>query len=173
MGCAGAHPFEGVGRLPPDRARREGGHGLPARRVAARRLRLVVCASLFLAPAPALAEFTVCNQTLDVANVAIGKEFGSDFRTEGWWTIAANQCVDVIKSPLTSRYVYVYATDVFQRPLLSGATQMCVRPRRFTIDGIDACWQRGLQAARFAEVDTKAVERWTVFLRDPAATDPR
>ena len=45
---------------------------------------------------------------------------------------------------------------------------MCIGPKRFEIDGIEACWQRGYIEAKFLEVDTQAVERWTLFLTDPA-----
>ena len=112
----------------------------------------------------ARAEFTVCNQTLDVGNLAVGQDVDSTFQTDGWWTIGANQCVDVIREELSNRYVYVYATDVFGHAILEGSTGMCVEKRRFTIRGIDGCWQRGHILARFLEVDTLEQIRWTFFL---------
>lgn len=117
----------------------------------------------------ARAEFTVCNQTLDVVNLSVGQDVGGTFQTDGWWTIGANQCVDVIREELSNRYVYVYATDVFGHAILEGSTGMCVEKRRFTIRGIDKCWQRGHILARFFEVDTLEQIRWTFFLtgRDP------
>lgn len=113
---------------------------------------------------PAQAEFSVCNQSFDVVNVAIGQSKVDDFQTEGWWTIGTNQCAKVIQGELANRYIYVFAADVFGQALMTGATTMCVGPERFTILGIDECWQRGHQAADFFEVDTQAVERWTLFL---------
>ena len=71
-------------------------------------LAIVLCST-----AAARAEFSVCNQTLDVVNVAIGQQRDDVFRTEGWWTIGSNQCANVIREDLRTRYVYVYATDVF------------------------------------------------------------
>lgn len=119
-------------------------------------------------PAQARAEFTVCNQTFDVANIAVGQAVGQAetglFETEGWWTIGANQCVNVIREELSNRFIYVYARDVFGQPILSGTTEMCVDGRRFVIRGIEDCWQRGHQAVRFIEVDTLEQERWTLFL---------
>jgi uncharacterized membrane protein len=119
----------------------------------------------------ARAEFAVCNQTLDVVNVAIGQESDADtgggppvFQTEGWWTVGANQCANVIQEPLTKRFIYVYATDIFGQPLLSGSAEMCVERRGFKILGIEACWERGRIAARFYAVDTLEQERWTFFL---------
>lgn len=119
---------------------------------------------LLLFPTRAEAEFTVCNQTLDVVNLAVGQEVEGAFQTDGWWTIGANQCVNVIREELTNRFVYVYATDVFGNAILAGTTDMCVERRRFTIRGIEECWLRGHMAARFQEVDTQAQVRWTFFL---------
>ncbi|MBM7068848.1 DUF1036 domain-containing protein [Actibacterium sp. 188UL27-1] len=112
----------------------------------------------------AQADFSVCNQSFDVVNIAIGQDNGAEFATEGWWTVGTNQCATVIKGDLTNRYVYVHATDVFGQPILDGVTTMCIGSKRFTITGIDDCWRRGYKAAGFFEVDTKAVERWTLFL---------
>jgi uncharacterized membrane protein len=116
----------------------------------------------------ARAEFTVCNQTLDVVNLAIGQEVheGSEliWQTEGWWTVGANQCAKVIRDELVSRFIYVYATDVFGQPLLNGTTPLCVGTRRFVIRGREDCWVNGRMAAPFYEVDTQKVERWTLFL---------
>lgn len=118
---------------------------------------------------PARAEFSVCNQTLDVVNVAIGRQVETAFRTEGWWTIGSNQCATTIRGDLEFRYIYVYAHDVFGQPLLEGTTPMCIDPKRFVIDGDEACWQRGYIEADFLEVDTQQVVRWTLFLTDEDA----
>ncbi|WP_201413343.1 DUF1036 domain-containing protein [Mesorhizobium sp. J8] len=123
-------------------------------------------AALFsiLSPGMARAEFTVCNQTLDVVNLAVGQKVDNADQTDGWWTIGANQCVNVIREELTNRYIYLYATDVFGHAILNGSTEMCIDRRRFSIRGIEECWQRGHIAARFVEVDTQEQVRWTYFL---------
>lgn len=122
---------------------------------------------------PARAQFAVCNQTLDALNVAIAKASADGIIvSEGWWTIGANRCVDLIKEELANKYIYVYATDVFGQPILTDegtGSQMCVGAKRFTIEGTDSCWQRGFQAVRFMEVDTKDQARWTLFLKEPYA----
>lgn len=114
--------------------------------------------------APARAEFTVCNQTLDVVNLAIAQEIEQLFQTDGWWTVGANRCTNVIREELANRYIYVYATDVFGHPILAGKTEMCVDRRRFTIRGIEDCWLRGHLGVPFLEVDTQDQIRWTLFL---------
>jgi len=134
-----------------------------------RALALAVAAlTLALGAGEARAEFSVCNQTLDVVNVAIGQQGAEAFTTEGWWTIGSNQCALVIRDELRNRFIFVYANDVFGQPILKGTQSMCVAPKRFSIDGVESCWQRGYIEAKFLEVDTQAVERWTLFLTDPA-----
>ncbi|MBA1141639.1 DUF1036 domain-containing protein [Mesorhizobium neociceri] len=121
-----------------------------------------------LSAGQARAEFTVCNQTLDVVNLAVGQKVDDADQTDGWWTIGANQCVNVIREELTNRYIYIYATDVFGHAILAGSTEMCIERRRFSIRGITECWQRGHIAAKFLEVDTQEQVRWTFFLTGSA-----
>lgn len=120
---------------------------------------------------PARAQFSVCNQTLDALNLAIAKAAPSGtIVSEGWWTIGANRCVDIIKEELANKYIYVFATDVFGQPIFKeGFTgfDMCVAAKRFTIEGTDSCWQRGFETAHFMEVDTKDQVRWTLYLKAP------
>lgn len=118
-----------------------------------------------LAPGAAAAQFQVCNQTLDLANVAIGQPGPEGFETRGWWKIGPNQCATVIRKPLASRYLYVFATDVFGKELLSGAVPMCIGTERFVIEGEADCALRGLVEARFIEVDTGQNDDWTLFLK--------
>ncbi|MBZ9938985.1 DUF1036 domain-containing protein [Mesorhizobium sp. BR1-1-16] len=130
------------------------------------RLSAFFLAALFAAfgAGEAHAEFTVCNQTLDVVNLAVGQQVDGIYQTDGWWTVGVNQCVNLIREELKNRYVYVYATDAFGDAILNGSTEMCIDRRRFTVRGIDECWQRGHIAARFYEVDTLSQIRWTFFL---------
>ena len=113
---------------------------------------------------PAQAEFAVCNQSFDVVNVAIGQDINDQFNTEGWWTIGPNQCANVIKEELVSRYIYIYVQDVFGQPIMTGTTQMCIATTKFQIVGNTNCWSRGKISAGFIEVDTKETQRWTLFL---------
>jgi uncharacterized membrane protein len=113
---------------------------------------------------PAQAEFAVCNQSFDVVNVAIGLYERTDFVTRGWWTVGPNQCANVIKDELDTRYVYVFAQDVFGNAILNGGTSMCVGPKRFEILGEADCAVRGFVEVPYVEVDTQRTERWTLFL---------
>lgn len=117
---------------------------------------------------PAQANFAVCNQSFDVINVAIGRDVNGEFQTDGWWTVGTNQCANVIKEELETRYIYVFAQDVFGQPLLNGTTKMCVAREKFTIRGTENCWVRGHISARFIEVDTRRTQRWSFFVAPPA-----
>ena len=123
-----------------------------------------LCAGLYIAGL-ARAEFTFCNQTLDVANVAVAAYDDGAFESSGWWVVGPNQCAEVISENLTSRFVYVFAKDVFGRALLDGATPMCVDTGRFFIRGEEECLTRGFIDARFHEVDTEQSSSWSFFLR--------
>lgn len=128
-----------------------------------------ICAVAVLASAmPAQAQFQVCNQTLDVVNVAIGyTDSAANDRSQGWWTIGSNACGNVIRDEIPSRYVFVYATDVFGQALLEGTQTMCVAEEAFEIEGVGDCYVRGFRDAAFFEVDTQATSRWTLFLSEP------
>lgn len=121
--------------------------------------------TFWLGTGKARAELVLCNQSLDVVNVSLGYEYSGDFQTEGWWSIGANRCSEVVRKPLTSRYFYVYAEDVFGQPVLEGDVTACVDAKKFMIQGAKECWLRGKREARFSEVDTLSQERWTVFLK--------
>lgn len=115
----------------------------------------------------AQAEFRVCNQTLNLFNVAIGYPVEGDlFRTEGWWTLAANSCTSPIKERLEFSYYYIYGTDIYGEPAIVGTTEMCVAAKQFTIADRKDCWVRGFQQVPFLEVNTKNAESWTVFIRE-------
>ena len=127
-------------------------------------------ATCFFDVDPAQAEFKVCNQTLNLYNLAIGVETAGEFHTEGWWTISANACVTLIKGTLNSRFVYVFATNIYGDDALSGEWDMCIDSRKFYILRIKGeawnCWLRGYQQVKFKEVDTGKSASWTVFIRE-------
>jgi uncharacterized membrane protein len=117
-------------------------------------------------PAAAHAEFAVCNQTLDIANVAIAESSAGTLKSSGWWVIAPNRCANVVEGILKSRYVYIYAVDGRGRNLLEGKDELCTDLKQFVINGQEKCWLRGFTSAKFAEVDTKDAQSWTLFLRE-------
>ncbi len=122
-------------------------------------------ASLLLLSSAARAELTICNQSLDVFNIAVGYQRNDQFQTEGWWVLGANRCIDVIRETLANRYVYLYVEDVFSKAALQGIFPACIATGKFLITSESNCWQRGYKEAVFHEVDTKDQDRWTFILK--------
>jgi uncharacterized membrane protein len=123
---------------------------------------------------PAHAEFRVCNQSLNLFNIAVGLPRDGAFRIEGWWTVPANSCITPIKEDLQSKYVYLHALSVTGEDVLQGEWDMCIKPEKFTYirqgDEDWDCWAKGYQKARFAEIDTgEKAKSWTVFVQAPKA----
>jgi uncharacterized membrane protein len=114
------------------------------------------------------AGFSICNQTLEMANVAIGQSEQGQVQTRGWWKIGPNQCAEVIREPLAARFLYVYASDIFGKELLNGSVPLCIGTERFSITGQDDCALRGHVNVKFLEVDTESAQEWTLFLASPA-----
>lgn len=166
-----------------------------------RTARIILLASVAsLASNGAWAAFTICNQMLDIANVAIGEgtteaaptgapndapangadetagaqaDQGERIETRGWWVIAPNRCADVIPDKLKNRYIYVHAVDVRGRVLLAGDERFCTLPRQFRIEGASECWKRGFTTGTFALVDTQDAQSWTLFLKEPDRGAPQ
>jgi uncharacterized membrane protein len=114
---------------------------------------------------PARAEFSICNKSLDVLNVAIAYDEDGVFKTEGWWSVGANRCAEVIRQELLNRYIYVYAEDVFGQAATTGDQSMCIDNKKFVIKGNTDCPGRGFVSAFFFEVDTLSQDRWTLVLK--------
>jgi uncharacterized membrane protein len=127
---------------------------------------ILALAVLVVSGGSADAMLRVCNKTRYLLNFAVGYNTGADFATEGWWSVTPNTCATPLKSPLKSRFVYLYATDIDAADVLKGSVSMCIDRRKFQVFGINDCWRRGLQAVNFAEVDTQSSPDWTAFLND-------
>lgn len=129
-------------------------------------VRVIVLAMLLsMVPVrPATAGLRLCNQSFDVLNVAFAVPHEDGFRSQGWWRIAPSQCATLERAPLRSRFVYIFAADVFGSEVLFGSTPLCIAPRRFDISLQENCLTRGYLDARFLEVDTGEQADWTVFV---------
>ena len=127
----------------------------------------LLAAIVLLVPHEAAAEFKVCNQTLSLYNIAIGIVKSDGPHTEGWWTVAANDCVSPITDDLTDRFLYVLATNIYGDDAFRGDKEMCIdRHAHFQITGSSDCWLSGKEPAKFKEVDTHSASSWTVFIRE-------
>jgi uncharacterized membrane protein len=124
---------------------------------------------------PAYAQFRVCNQSINLFNVAVGRRVDGVFKIEGWWTVPANVCITPIKDDLKDKYIYLHVLSITGEDLLPGNRTMCIKPGKFIYihDGSATfeCWARGYQQAKFTEIYTgERATSWTVFVKQPAVT---
>jgi uncharacterized membrane protein len=136
--------------------------------------RVLTAAALTLAPAPALADFHLCNNTGSRIGIAIGyKDADGGWTTEGWWNLSARSCETLLKGTLVARFYYIYAIDYDRGGEWSGQAYMCSRDKEFTIRGTEDCLARGFDRTGFFEVDTGEQRAWTVQLTETAEQGPR
>jgi uncharacterized membrane protein len=129
-------------------------------------LLLIVFVGVMLCPPPAWAKFTLCNKAARAANVALGRFNGIDWMSEGWWTITAGKCAELIPGPLLARYYYVYGSDA-DSGTWQGRTSFCTTPsNRFSIVGRQSCATRGYDHREFFRIDTGKAPNWTQTLSD-------
>ena len=127
-------------------------------------LALVTALAMVLAAPPALAAFKLCNKSSLAARVALGRFDGRQWTSQGWWTVAAGTCVQLLTGPLQARYYYLYASDG-AGGTWEGKTHFCTAPdAKFLAPGRNNCAGRGFDRRGFFEVDTKASPEWTQTL---------
>jgi uncharacterized membrane protein len=123
-----------------------------------------LAAALLLAPGflgPALAAFNVCNKTGLPVRVALGRFDGTEWTSEGWWTVKPKDCAGLLTDPLQARYYYLYASDG-AAGTWEGNTHFCVAPStRFKAPGRADCAKRGFDRRGFFAVDTGSNPDWT------------
>jgi uncharacterized membrane protein len=113
---------------------------------------------------PALAAFNVCNKSNLAVRAAIGRFDGTNWTSEGWWTIQPKACTPLLTGPLQGRFYYLYASDG-AAGTWEGKTYFCVAPdKRFRSTGRGDCAKRGFDRRGFFEVDTGKKPDWTQSL---------
>lgn len=157
---------------------RPGGEGgaCAARRARARLLSFAGALVLWAGTGgPAAAEFRVCNRTENLVNLALGwpepDQDGGDLKVhvEGWWSVAAESCASLIRRPLDRPLYWLYAVDIYGRPLVEGTVPLCVDRRAFELSARSDCWKQGYEAAGFTAVATAGFDRYILNLEAPAA----
>jgi uncharacterized membrane protein len=117
-------------------------------------------AMLLLTGSPALAAFKVCNKTALPVRAAIGRFDGTHWSSQGWWTVAAKQCVDLLTGPLQARYYYLYASDG-GAGTWDGKFHFCAAPAKsFKAEGRADCAKRGFDIRGFFQIDTGRNPDW-------------
>jgi uncharacterized membrane protein len=113
---------------------------------------------------PARASFNVCNKSGQAVRTALGRFDGTNWTSEGWWTIPPKSCAGLLTGPLQGRFYYLYASDG-AAGTWEGKTHFCVAPdKRFKSVGRRDCAKRGFDRRGFFEVDTGKKPDWTQSL---------
>ena len=121
--------------------------------------------ALLMAAAPAQASFTVCNKGSHAAKVSLGRFNGRDWESDGWWTVKAKSCANLLIGPLDARYYYLYANDG-RLGSWDGSFGFCVTSGKFSIVGRAGCAARGYERKGFFQVDTGDAPDYTHKLSD-------
>lgn len=124
----------------------------------------LIVLTLMLA-APAEARFSVCNRSAHATSVALGHFNGTDWMSEGWWTIQPKTCANLLRAPLDARYYYLYATDG-AAGTWDGGKAFCTATHKFSIVGRAHCVDRGFDHKGFFQIDTGESPEWTQTLSD-------
>jgi uncharacterized membrane protein len=121
-------------------------------------------AFLLLGAGPAQAALNVCNKTALPTRIAMGRFDGTNWTSQGWWTIAPGSCSALLTGPLQARYYYLYASDG-AGGTWEGKTHFCVAPQvKFLAPGRADCGKRGWDRRGFFEIDTGNQPDWTQSL---------
>ena len=125
---------------------------------------LAVTVACMAFAAPAWAAFNVCNRSNLPTRVAMGRFDGTNWTSEGWWTVRPKTCSAILTGPLQGRFYYLYASDG-AAGTWEGKTRFCVSPeKRFQAVGRGNCAKRGYDRRGFFEVDTGKKSDWTQSL---------
>ena len=117
-------------------------------------------AMLLLTAGPALAGFKVCNKTALPVRAAVGRFDGKNWSSEGWWTVKAKECMDILTGPLQARYYYLYASDG-GAGTWDGKFHFCAAPAKsFKAEGRSGCGKRGFDTRGFFQIDTGHNPDW-------------
>ena len=124
---------------------------------------------------------TTCNKSSQKIWVAIGRRHRDTWKSQGWWPVDIDSCIQPISEAINKQDIHVYARqdneknkDAPERLLRSVSTtpsQFCVSDARFSALGRDHCLDNGYDAANFRPlpVDKTGV---TVTLTDNDFVEP-
>jgi uncharacterized membrane protein len=114
---------------------------------------------------PAFAGLNVCNKTARDARVAVGRFDGTQWMSEGWWTIPPKSCAAVVPQSLKARYYYLYAVDGGSGSW-DGARKFCVGSTDKWQSPRGGCAGRGMDRKGFFRIDTGDKPDYTQNLSD-------
>ena len=104
-------------------------------------------------PAPALADFKICNQSGEKISVAIAyhDRDADNWVSRGWWNLDAGECKTPLAGDLKDKYYYLYGDG--DQHYWSGEHSFCVdNSNKFTLNEADTTCSYDYEG--FFEIDT-------------------
>lgn len=96
-----------------------------------------------------------CNETSATQAVSVAYKKGDEIFSEGWWNVEPGKCQKPIVGKLETQFYY-YRAEVDAGEFEHGEYSFCTTSDAYTIEGRDACEDRGYVTELFAEIDTGA-----------------
>jgi uncharacterized membrane protein len=99
------------------------------------------------------AGYTACNNSTETLWIAVGVTSPKGISSRGWWQVSPGACSRLVTQPLHADRVFLLAQRKDKRPVVTGATKLCVADIEFEITG--PCHGKGVVQAGFAITNTK------------------
>lgn len=112
---------------------------------------LLGIATTFVSVLPAQADLEFCNHTGEKKWVAVGYESNETWKSEGWWSVDADDCITPIAGDLENRHYYY---RLFESSFVGDGFSFCMKKDVFESEDADTCDSDGLEPADFAHIDT-------------------
>jgi uncharacterized membrane protein len=123
-----------------------------------------LCALATLRPAPALADFQICNESGEHVSVAIAYHDvdAGNWVSRGWWNLNDGECKTPVGGNLRDEYYYLYGDG--DQHYWKGSYSFCVdNSDAFTLNQADTTCSYDMES--FFEVDTGDADSYTYTFR--------
>ena len=119
---------------------------------------------------PARAEYSACNETSYILEVAVATSAEPKPVSQGWFVVAPGACRSILSQPLQEGmelFAYARATDVYgmEGIYFPGDMPFCIDAEDFLIEGVGLCSMRDFHHARFAPIAFEG-EDWTTYFSE-------
>ena len=131
--------------------------------------RLLMLIGLLFVSGHASAQLEVCNKSMEKVSVALLSAQTGDWRSTGWYNIAAGDCGHLIVEPLNNHNYYIYAKGyrADSNIVWSGDHYNCViNVNAFDLLDTGSCSSKGAITEGFKKVETGEAREFTYTLVD-------
>jgi uncharacterized membrane protein len=112
------------------------------------------------------AGYTVCNDSRDVLDVALGELDKGKAASRGWWTVPRGACARLVTAPLGAAAYYLLARKKDGAVVAGGTENFCISPSAFEIHERGNCESRKQSEAGFLRTQTGGLAGFTARIGD-------